>query len=48
MRDMTKVLGLAVSTFGLGILIAFFIPEPVLVVIEATVIVTAGFLFLKN
>ncbi len=48
MRDITKVMGIAVSTFGLGVLIAFFLPEAVLVVIEALVIVTAGFLFLKN
>jgi len=48
MKNMTKILGIAVSTFGLGVLIAFFLPEAILVVLEAIVIVTAGFLFLKR
>jgi len=48
MKNLTKFIGIAVSTFGAGILLAFFLPETVLVVIEALVIVTAGFLFIKS
>ena len=48
MKDLTQTVGIAVSTFGLGILLAFFLPDPVLIVIEAAVIVTAGILFYKN
>ena len=42
-----KSLGVVVSAFGMGILIAFFLPDAVLVVVEALVIVTAGCLCLK-
>ena len=42
-----KIVGIAIFTFGLGILIAFFVPECVLVVIEACVIILAGCLFMK-
>ncbi len=48
MKDLTKTVGIAVSAFGLGILMAFFLPDPVLIVIESAVIVTAGFLFIKT
>ncbi len=48
MNNINRIMGLAVSSFGLGILIAFFLPDTVLVVIEAVVIVTAGVLFLKK
>ncbi len=46
--NLTKAIGIAVSAFGLGILLAFFLPDPVLIVIEAVVIVSAGFLFTKE
>ncbi len=42
-----KHLGITVAAFGMGILIAFFLPDPVLVVLQAIVIVTAGCLCLK-
>lgn len=48
MMNLTKTIGLAVTTFGLGILLAFFLPDPALIVIESAVIVTAGFLFIKE
>ncbi len=48
MKDLSKTVGIAVSTFGLGILLAFFLPDPVLIVMEAAVIVTAGILFIKD
>lgn len=47
MIKFAKTMGISVSTFGLGILIAFFLPEYILVVIEAVVIITAGFFFVK-
>ncbi|MEA4831870.1 hypothetical protein SDC9_116426 [bioreactor metagenome] len=47
MKNIEKIWGIAVSAFGLGILIAFFLPQCVLVVLEAIVIVTAGILFLR-
>ncbi len=43
-----KSIGITVAAFGLGMLIAFFLPEPVLVVLQASVIVCAGCLFFKN
>ena len=48
MNSINRIMGLAVAAFGLGILIAFFLPDTVLVVLEAIVIVTAGVLFLKK
>ncbi|MBR2615299.1 MAG: hypothetical protein IKC69_01310 [Clostridia bacterium] len=39
--------GICVMSFGLGILTACFLPESVLIVLEAGVIVTAGILFSK-
>lgn len=47
MKNKYGVWGVTVSALGLGILVAFFLPESVLVVIEAIVIVTAGILFLR-
>lgn len=46
MRTNARFWGITVSAFGLGLLLAFFLPEAVLVVLEALVIVTAGCLFL--
>ena len=37
MKNTAKCAGIAAATFGCGILLAFFLPEPVLVVIEAAV-----------
>lgn len=48
MKDLEKTVGIAVSTFGLGILLAFFLPDGVLAVMEAVVIATAGFIFIKH
>ncbi|MBQ5801333.1 MAG: hypothetical protein IIW20_05540 [Clostridia bacterium] len=48
MRNSCKNTGITVSAFGLGILVAFFLPECVLVVIEACVIILAGFFFMKG
>lgn len=47
MRCNGKFMGITVSAFGLGILIAFFLPDPVLIVLQAIVIVSAGCLFFK-
>lgn len=47
MRCNGKFMGITVSAFGLGILIAFFLPDPVLIVLQAFVIVIAGCLFFK-
>jgi len=48
MRCNGKFMGITVSAFGLGILIAFFLPDPVLIVLQALVIVLAGCLFFKS
>jgi len=48
MGSTAKVLGVGTVAFGTGILVAFFLPESVLIVLEAGVIVTAGFLFSKH
>ena len=44
-RNLGKVLSLAVLSFGLGILLSFFIPEGVLVIVEALLIMAVGVLF---
>lgn len=41
-RHTCKMIGGAILAFGLGVLVSFFIPEPVLVVIEALVIIGLG------
>jgi hypothetical protein len=48
MKGRGKWAGTCVAAFGLGILIAFFLPDPVLVVLQALVIVTAGVLCIKG
>ncbi len=40
-----QVIGLAILSFGIGILASFFLPEAVLVVIEALVIISVGLLY---
>ncbi|GHU35549.1 hypothetical protein FACS1894105_04460 [Clostridia bacterium] len=47
MRKMSKIVGLAITCFGLGILLTFFLPIQALIIIEALVIITAGFIFIK-
>ena len=47
MCSLSKAIGISVCTFGAGIMTAFFLPEAVLVVIEAGVIITAGLIFIK-
>ena len=39
-----KTVGIAIFTFGLGILISFFLPDLFLVVIEAILMVAIGLL----
>jgi hypothetical protein len=48
MITMAKTAGIGVAAFGCGVLVAFFLPESVLIVLEAGVIVTAGILFSKG
>ena len=40
-----KLLGISILAFGVGILVSFFLPDKVLVVIEAILIVAIGLLF---
>jgi len=47
MRKQNRVIGIAITCFGLGILLTFFLPISVLIILEAIVIVAAGFLFIK-
>ena len=44
-NKLVKSLGLAIFCFGVGILCSFFLPEAVLVVIEALVIISVGCLW---
>ena len=41
-----KTVGIIILSFGVGILASFFLPEAVLVVIEALVIISVGLLWL--
>ena len=41
-KQLCRVAGIAVLAFGLGILISFILPETVLAVLEALVIVLLG------
>lgn len=45
MWDHAKIIGLAILAFGLGILAATFLPNVVLIVLEALVILSAGIFF---
>jgi hypothetical protein len=40
-----KLIGVSILSFGLGVLISFFLPDTFLAVIEALVIVAIGLLF---
>ena len=44
-KDLTRIVGTAVLALGTGILLSFFLPETVLAVIEAILIVAIGVLF---
>ena len=44
--SLLKLLGISVLSFGLGVLLAFFLPAYFLVVIEAIVIVASGILYI--
>ena len=44
-KSLCRVLGVSLLSFGIGILLSFFVPEPVLVVIEAVVIIAVGLLY---
>lgn len=48
MVSISKTVGVGVMAFGCGILVAFFLPESVLIVLEAGVIVTSGIIFSKG
>ena len=43
-KALFKLISVAVLSFGLGILLSFFIPEGVLVIIEALLIMAVGVL----
>ncbi len=40
-----KTVGIGVAAFGAGILVSFFLPKTLLIILEAGVIVTTGILF---
>lgn len=46
--SISSVIGIAILAFGVGILMSFFLPESVLVVIEALVIIAVGVLFFSH
>ena len=48
MLSRVKTVGVGVMCFGAGVLVSFFLPETILVILEAGVIVTAGILFSKT
>jgi uncharacterized membrane protein YccC len=41
-QQVCRVLGTAILAFGVGVLVSFFLPEQVLVVIEAITIIGVG------
>ncbi|MBQ7377851.1 MAG: hypothetical protein IJW71_06000 [Clostridia bacterium] len=44
-KSLCRILGVSLLSFGVGILLSFFLPETVLCVIEAIVIVLVGLLY---
>ena len=44
-KSLCRVLGVSLLSFGVGILLSFFLPEAVLAVIEAIVIAAVGLLY---
>ncbi len=45
MHSLAKCIGISVVAFGFGLLLAFFLPKSVLIVLEAIVIIVAGAFF---
>lgn len=43
-----RTIGIAVLAFGVGILVSFFLPEQVLVVIEALTIIAIGCIYFSR
>ncbi len=43
--SVSKLIGLSILAFGAGILLSFFLPDSVLAIIEAILIVAIGVLF---
>ena len=43
-RNLGKILSISALSFGLGILVSFFLPEGVLVIMEALLIMAVGVL----
>ena len=48
MHSLARCVGMSVIAFGVGLLVAFFLPKAVLVVIEAIVIIVAGICFMAD
>lgn len=48
MRTTYKSIGCCILAFGAGILLSVFLPPAVIVCIEAAVIISVGFLFLRK
>lgn len=44
-QQLCRVLGTAILSFGIGVLVSFFLPEQVLVVIEAITIIGVGCIY---
>ena len=44
-KAICRIVGIALLSFGAGILLSFFLPAGVLVVIEAIVIIAVGLLY---
>ncbi len=47
-QQLCRVLGIAILAFGVGVLVSFFLPEQVLVVIEAITIIGVGFIYFSK
>ena len=47
-QQLCRVLGTAILGFGIGILVSFFLPETVLVVIEALTIIGIGLIYFSK
>ena len=45
MHGTAKCIGISVVAFGFGLLLAFFLPKSILIVLEAIVIIVAGAAF---
>ena len=47
-QQLCRALGTAILGFGIGILVSFFLPETVLVVIEALTIIGIGLIYFSK